>query len=391
MERTGTDAAKRIQLGLSRIRGEGSRDAGAIADGGACLDMNETFFTPYSMNREYRSKNFGDTAYLEVPACMHRCAWCYVDPLNLGGHVHSDLAREYRQKKADAGDLPKELVRDPTISADDTFSHYLRMHGRKPLDAVCIGSSEPLVYLPAIKRFSELVKEHGIPFIVGIDSTGFQLSRSPALVKELSGLEDVIHFVIATFKGRNPTEHVRATTSSEASWRAGIEAQDLLLRNGFWTIPAGITLNTFAHPNPKTLEQAKRIDSGFVRSGRFTTAFREYLAETTAEWLHGQLAAVHPDYPRLLHYNKITYGRVSAPEHQIRQMRNAGFVDCRPRMLESALKRVFAQRGTPIIEYDREQCSTTHPEYGDVMRQVIATKKTTAREQRTAPKSGVPL
>lgn len=59
-----------------------------------------------------------------------------------------------------------------------------------------------------------------------------------------------------------------------------------------------------------------------------TLRYREYLAEKTAEWLHDQLSAIHPDYPRLLHYNKLTYGRVNAPEHQLRQIREAGFVDC---------------------------------------------------------------
>ncbi|MBI3590541.1 MAG: hypothetical protein HY094_04075 [Candidatus Melainabacteria bacterium] len=322
---------------------------------------------------------------------MHRCVWCYVAPGNLGGHVYTDWAREYRRGKAKSRDLPKELVEDPRISPENTFKHYLQMHTKKPLDAVCIGSSEPLTFLPAIKRFSELVKRNGIPFIVGIDSTGFQFNQNPELIEELNGLEEVIHFVIATFKGRNPTEHIRATTSSADSWRAGINSQDLLLRKGFWTIPAGITLNTFAHPNPRTLETVAKIDPKFVKDSKFTMSYREYLAEKTAEWLHDQLSTIHPDYPRLLHYNKLTYGRVSAPKHQLRQMREAGFVDCKPSIFEQTLKRVFEKRGTPIIQYDRKQYSTIHPRYGEVMRQIIADKKDTPINQSLAYISGVEI
>lgn len=386
----GIDAVQRIQVGLSRIRCDSERGVKS-SKLDVSLDPNEKYFTPYSMNRTYQSKNFGNTAYLEVPNCMHRCVWCYVAPGNLGGHVYTDWAREYRGKKAESRDLPKELIEDPRISADDTFKHYLQMHANKPLDAVCIGSSEPLTFLPAIKRFSELVKEYGIPFIVGIDSTGFQFNQNPELVDELNGLEEVVHFVIATFKGRNPTEHIRATTSSSASWRAGINSQDLLLRKGFWTIPAGITLNTFAHPNSTTLETVVKIDPKFVKNGKFTTRYREYLAEKTAEWLHDELSAIHPDYPMLLHYNKLTYGRVSAPEHQIRQMRAAGFMDCKPSIFEDALKRVFEKRHTPIIQYDRKQYSTIHPYYGEVMRQVIADKKDSSRNLQLASIRGVDL
>ncbi len=386
----GVDAVQRIQVGLARVRGNSDIKANRTkAD--ISLASDEVYFTPYSMNRAYQSKNFGNTAYLEVPNCMHRCVWCYVAPGNLGGHVYTNWAQEYRRKKAESRDLPKELVDDPKISADDTFKHYLQMHAKKSLDAVCIGSSEPLTFLPAIKRFSELVKENGIPFIVGIDSTGFQFNQNPELVDELNGLEEVIHFVIATFKGRNPTEHIRATTSSADSWRAGINSQDLLLRKGFWTIPAGITLNTFAHPNLKTLETVAKIDTKFVKAGKFTLQYREYLAEKTAEWLHDELSAIHPDYPRLLHYNKLTYGRVSAPEHQLKQMRKVGFVDCKPLIFEKALKRVFKKRGTPIIQYDRRQYSTIHPRYGEVMRQIIADKKDASVNPSLSSSSGVEI
>ena len=236
-----------------------------------------------------------------------------------------------------------------------------------------------------------MIKENGIPFIVGIDSTGFQFNQNPKLIDELNGLEEVVHFVIATFKGRNPTEHIRATTSSADSWRAGINAQDLLLRKGFWTIPAGITLNTFAHPNPKTLETVAKIDPKFVKDGKFTVRYREYLAEKTAEWLHDQLSSIHPDYPRLLHYNKLTYGRVSAPEHQLRQMKEAGFVDCKPSIFENALKRIFEKRSTPIIEYTREQYSTIHPRYGEVMRQIISDKRGKPENQQLAFMVGVDI
>ena len=387
----GVDPVKRIQMGLNRIRGHSDIKTSQARSDEVSLSPDETYFTPYSMNRAYKSKNFGNTAYLELPNCPHRCVWCYVAPGNLGGHVYTEWAREYRRKKAESGDLPWELVDDPRISADDTFKHYLQRHTKKPLDAVCPGSSEPLSFLPAIKRFSELVREHGIPFIVGIDTTGFQFDHNPELVDELNGLEEVVHFVIATFKGRNPTEHLRVSTSSVDSWHAGINSQDLLLRKGFWTIPAGITLNTFAHPNPATFKRVAELDPKFVKDGEFTMRYREFLAEKTAEWLHNQLSAIHPDYPRLLHYNAVTYGRVSAPEHQLRQMRAAGFVNCKPSILKKALERVFEKRDTPIIQYDREQYSTIHPQYGEVMRQIISDKKGKPKNQELALMGGVDI
>ncbi len=384
----GIDPVRRMQAGIARIRGSSHIETNQV-ESEVSLAPDETYFTPYSMNRAYRSANFGKTAYLELPNCMHRCVWCYVAPGNLGGQVYTEWAREYRRKKAESGDLPHELIEDPKISADDTFKHYFKMHAKRHLDAVCPGSSEPLGFLPGIKRFSELVKEHSIPFIVGIDSTGFQFHQNPELVDELSGLEEVVHFVIATFKGRNPTEHTRASTSHRDSWRAGINAQELLLRKGFWTIPAGITLNTFAHPNPKTLETVAKIDPAFVKDGKFTVKYREYLAEITAEWLHDQLSAIHLDYPRLLHYNKLTYGRVSAPEHQLRRMEASGFVNCKPSIFEKAIDRVFEKRGTPIIHYDKEQYSTIHPQYKEVMYQVISDKKDTPKNENIASMVGV--
>lgn len=385
----GINPVGRLQVGISRIRGHSSMERVQAEPSEVTLGPDETFFTPYSMNRIYQSKNFGRAAYLELPDCMHRCRWCYVHPRNLGGEVHTDWAREFRRKKAQEGDLPEELIDDPTISADDTFKHYLKMHTKKPLDAVCPGSSEPLTFLPAIVRFSELVKEHDIPFIVGIDTTGFQFDQNPELVDGLNGLEEVVHFVIAAFKGRNPIEHRRASTSSMNSWRCGINSQDLLLRKGLWTIPAGITLNTFAHPNPINLEKAQAVDPKFVRNGDFTNRYREYLAEITSEWLHDQLSAIHPDYPRLLHYNKVTYGRVGDPEYQLRQMRAAGFVNCKPSIFRKAVDRVFEKRRTPIIHYDTEQYSTIHPEYGEVMRQVISDKRGTPKNEKLASMSGV--
>ena len=388
----GIDPVKRFQVGLERIRGNPNPTATKLPITEVTLNPNENYFTPYGMNRRYASKNFGRTVYLELPNCPHRCWWCYVDPRNLGGDVYSEMAREIRRKAAENGDLPWRLVEDPRINIEDTFEHYSKLYDKSQFDALCMGSSEPLGFLPQIAAYSELVKQHGIPYIIGIDSTGFQLAHNPKLVDRLEGLEDIVHFVIATFKGRNPTEHHRVTTSLGGyNWDAGIQAQDILLRKGFWTIPAGITLNTFAHPNDETFEVVASMDPKFVKDGKFTNRYREFLADKTAEWLHDQLSLIHPDYPRLLHFNKLTYGRVKAPKYQIQRKKAAGFENCKPSVFEEALKRVFERRGTPIIEYTKKQYSTSHPQYIEVMRQVIDDKAGTRKSQQLTTIEGLDL
>ncbi|MBI3590542.1 MAG: hypothetical protein HY094_04080 [Candidatus Melainabacteria bacterium] len=51
----GIDPVQRIQVGLSRIRGDSER--GVISSKlDVSLDPDEIYFTPYSMNRAYQSK-----------------------------------------------------------------------------------------------------------------------------------------------------------------------------------------------------------------------------------------------------------------------------------------------------------------------------------------------
>ena len=83
--------------------------------------------------------------------------------------------------------------------------------------------------------------------------------------------------------------------------------------------------------------------------------------------------------------------RVKAPEYQIQRKKAAGFENCKPSVFEEALKRVFERRGTPIIEYTKKQYSTSHPQYIEVMRQVIDDKAGTRKSQQLTTIEGLDL
>ena len=48
----GIDPVQRIQVGLSRIRGDSEKDVKPLKSG-VSLHSDEAYFTPYSMNRLY--------------------------------------------------------------------------------------------------------------------------------------------------------------------------------------------------------------------------------------------------------------------------------------------------------------------------------------------------
>jgi len=338
----------------------------------ADLVLDQPKFTLHKVGRMFQSHTFGNTFYLEVPGCMYRCVYCYVNPHNLTGDIESNRHTQYRAE-------PKNNQGSPELSGRSVFtpSELIELIGRKqqrsgkPIDAVAIGSGEPLTNFAAIARLGTLLKESKLGPIIEIDTTGFPLIINPDLIKQFSGhagAPGMINFYLSMFKGRNAEEHERVTQSDGLFWDAGPKIAKWLLANKFWVVPGGIATPLYAHPNPQDL---KRIDdTRYVRENRvgeryFTDQYYQLLADESARSLANSIRSVHPLFGALLRTHRVTCGNnVENPIAQQRMMRNSGFiieskklidskgkpkllVNTRPGVFETALKHEF--QDTPVI------------------------------------------
>lgn len=364
------------------------------------LVLDKPVFVFHQIGRPYKSSEFGETIYLEIPGCMNRCGYCYVTVSNLGDAKFDDPQyQEYREERMPQQFKGRGIFNVPEIHQYLVIKQQERINQGKPiLDSSTIGSGETVSNIWAIAELGHTIKDNDTPLILEVDTTGFPLISNPDLVELLEGLggtPGIVNFYLSIFKGRNAEEDKRVTQTQSTFWDAGPKLSAWLIANGLWVLPAGIQTPLFAHPNPKDLDRIQ--DTKYVKTNEygekyFTKAYYEKLAYETARWLHDELSAIHPLYPKLLIYHGVTRGNnIEDSAYQEQKMREAGFiieskyltvmdrdqkvpkklVHTMPSIFSQALNEVFTERGTTMIHPTLNDPAFRNKDYVETMATII--------------------
>jgi uncharacterized Fe-S cluster-containing radical SAM superfamily protein len=282
--------------------------------------IDEPVFAAYNVGRYFKNgSKWGDAFMIDALGCNLRCAHCFGHNDALTGKISSDFV------KSKVDNLPKKFRGSAIHSADDIFDYLLPLLEKKKTNIIEFTGGEPTFYRGGLKRMSELAKHVKKGITVGVNTNGLLIAEFADYLEAFEGLQDALYFYVS-IKGTSPEEFKRFTSANGNYYDHPFIAIKRLLERGFRTIPGGIVLNTFA--DESAIEEK---DNPITR-------------------LYSRLSEIHPLLPGLISYDQITYGRVYQPEEQIKRMRERGYVDCKPSMVENALFTYFEEKGTPIIK-----------------------------------------
>lgn len=298
--------------------------------GGSEIWIDKEELPVYNVGRPFVSDAWGPIMQTDIAGCMYRCAFCWVSGEALG--VKTEGGKGFLQKKLDA--LPGQFRGQLTHSVDDLYAYLkarvLRLAEKegKPPRPLAFSGGEPTLYRGALRRMAELAKQDGLGVIVY--TAGFQIAQDPSFLDVFEGLQDTVRFYVS-LKNATPESFSQVTGVSAEYGDSHFKAIETLLRRGFFTIPGGLMLNTFARP-----EDVQAAENNPVHI------------------LHERLSRIHPALPGLITYNRVTYGNVHDSDEQVARMHTRGYEKNPVKAVQDALEDYFAQKGTPILPFSAE-------------------------------------
>ena len=303
--------------------------------------IDEPVFTAYNAGREYNSNAWGSILQTDVSGCPYRCSFCWVHDEALAGRVNGNFLKNKIDKLPSV--LKKSMNDKGVVTADELYAvlekkaKSLEAKGQK-IDLFTFSGGSPTLYRGGLLRFAELARGHGRK--VGIYTEGFHIATNEDYLKPFvdKGLQDTLQFYVSV-KNATPDTFKQLTGVSKEFSESHFIAAKKLMENGFLTYVGGTELDTLATPDQLKLEGD----------------------ENPIIALHKKLTAIHPDLPRAITYNKVTYGMVHDPKGQANKMRTRGYLNEKgaksnmaPALVQEQLEQYFEEQGTPIMPFSSE-------------------------------------
>ncbi|MBN2052908.1 radical SAM protein [Candidatus Woesearchaeota archaeon] len=286
--------------------------------------MDEPVLALYNIGRKIEhDPNWGLCYVSDVLICNYSCAHCWVSIYARNGILESDFMRKKPQKFV-------SNFRGKIIHPADTIFDYLEKKSgdvRKKIFAFTGG--ETLFHRAGLKVMGELAKqaarETGKKIIIGIDTNGWLIAEHKDYLDAWEGLQDVMSLYVS-IKGTEPKEFQRFTGVDGRYYDYPFIALERLLKRGFFAIPGGIVLNTFADKH--SLEH------------KINPVTR----------LHERLSAIHPELPCTISYHAVSM-RAHDPKALSRRMKSRGYEKTTPSLVKESLINYFNKQGSPILEH----------------------------------------
>jgi len=303
--------------------------------------IDEPVFTAYNAGRQYHSNAWGNILQTDITGCPYRCSFCWVHDEALAGRVNSNFLKNKIGKLPSA--LKKSMEDKGVITADELYdvlekkAKTLEAKGQK-IDLFTFSGGSPTLYRGGLLRFAELAKEHGRK--IGVYTEGFHIAANEGYLKPFvdKGLQDTVQFYVSV-KNATPDTFKQLTGVSKEFSESHFIAAKKLMENGFLTYVGGTELDTLA-----TADQLKLEGN-----------------ENPIVALHKKLTDIHPDLPRAITYNKVTFGQVHDPKGQAKKMRAREYTNEKgtksnmaPALVKERLECYFKEQGTPIMPFSDE-------------------------------------
>jgi len=311
--------------------------------------IDDPVFAVYKMGRPYVSNTWGSIMQVDVTGCPYRCSFCWVHNEALSGQYAGFLDKKI-------GGLPKNfreaMQKDGTVSAEDLYEYQKARIGRfeargKDVEMITFSGGSPTLYRGGLVKMAELAQRDGLK--IGIYTEGFHIAQNPEYLDAFEPYKDSVRWFVSV-KNATPETFQQMTGVDPKYSDSHFTAMKMLLERGYTTYPGGLILDTFVSKEQLNSEQG---EDPFVA-------------------LHEKLAAIHPDYPQLLAYDKATRGMVHDPAGQSKKMASRGYGARKtvPSAVEAKLVETFERLGTKILPFSAEKPKSITGK--EVMEKVVA-------------------
>ncbi|NCY25833.1 MAG: radical SAM protein, partial [Alphaproteobacteria bacterium] len=355
----------------SKISGQGGKPKPESSE----LWLDEPVFIVYNVARPYNSQNMGRSLMIDVSGCPYRCAFCWVHDEALGVKMQGakpeaepplqqlglrtpsgpQAAEASEQASEKTAFLPRKIARlpdevrkpmqrDGQISADELFKYVIgnvraRLEKGEVIDTIGFTGGSPTLYRGGLLRFAELLhkarqEDPRLPKM-GIYTEGFHIAHDPSYLDPFVPYKDSLRWFVSV-KNATPETFSQMTRIDPCHSDNHFKAMRVIMEKlGTPVIPGGLVLDTFATP--------------------------ELLAEQGMKnplvALHRKLSEIHPDFPRMLSWDKLSLKVHDRAGHE-RKMRGAGYeTTMPPRDVLGQLQEYFERQGTPILSFTPENPS----------------------------------